>query len=41
VPSAAAIARAEDRELFKTTMIEYGWMCRRSGFAHTPEGRSD
>jgi len=32
-----AIARAEDRETVQNNNDDMGWMCRRSGFAHTPE----
>jgi carbamoyl-phosphate synthase large subunit len=39
--NADAIARAEDRELFKKTMIEHGLDMPRSGFAHTMEEALD
>src|SRR5689334_16965940 len=35
--NADAIARAEDRELFKKTMLDHGLDMPRSGFAHTME----
>ena len=39
--NADAIARAEDRELFKKTMLEHGLDMPRSGFAHTMEEALD
>ena len=39
--SAEAIARAEDRELFKQTMLDHGLDMPRSGFAHTMEEALD
>ena len=39
--NADAIARAEDRELFKKTMIDHGLDMPRSGFAHTMEEAID
>ena len=39
--NADAIARAEDRELFKQTMVDHGLDMPRSGFAHTMEEALD